>query len=323
MPLESIRTLVQADLDATDQFISGELLSDIPLINKLTKHIFSAGGKRIRPMLALLSANTFGQPHQQQHIFLAAAIELIHTATLLHDDVVDSSTLRRGNQTANDIWGNEASVLVGDFLYSRAFQLVVGLKNFDIIDIFAAATHLMAEGEVMQLANCHDPDVTEESYYDVIHRKTAKLFEIASHAGALLSQPAQTQTEAIKTYGIALGTAYQLIDDAMDYHSSTNEMGKNTGDDLAEGKPTLPLIYAMQNATTADTKILREAICTGSRKNLKAILSIIESTGAIQYTAAAAKKQAQQAIESLSVIPESPYRQALTHLAEFVVSRTY
>lgn len=322
MPLESIRTLLQADLVATDQFISGELLSEIPLINTLAKHILSAGGKRIRPLLTLLSAHAFGDP-AQQHIPLAAAIELIHTATLLHDDVVDGSTLRRGNQTANAIWGNEASVLVGDFLYSRAFQLVVGLKNAEILDIFAAATHLIAEGEVMQLANCHDPDVTEQTYYDVIHRKTAKLFEIASHTGALSSQPNAMQADAIKNYGIAVGTAYQLIDDAMDYHSSAKEMGKNTGDDLAEGKLTLPLIYAMQNATEADTKILREAICTGSRKNLEAILRIIESTGAIQYTATAAKKQARYAAESLSVVPDSPYKQALHELAEFVVARTY
>jgi len=321
MPLESIRSLIQDDLTATDKFISGKFLSDIPLINKLTQHIFSAGGKRIRPLLTLLTANAFGHK-DDQHIPLAAAIELIHTATLLHDDVVDNSNLRRGNQTANDIWGNEASVLVGDYLYSRAFQLVVGLNNAEILSIFANATNLIAEGEVMQLANCHDPDVSEENYYAVIERKTAKLFEVAAQTGAALTNPSAEQIAAIKQYGISLGIAYQLIDDAMDYCSSANEMGKNTGDDLAEGKPTLPLIYAMQNANEAEKEILRDAIQNGSIKNLPEILAVIESTKSIKYTADAAKKYAQRAIDALTIIPESTYRQALKTLAEFVVARS-
>lgn len=321
MPLESIRSLVQADLTATDQFISDGFLSDIPLINKLTQHILTAGGKRIRPLLTLLAANALGHTHQQ-HIPLAAAIELIHTATLLHDDVVDNSTLRRGNQTANGIWGNEASVLVGDYLYSRAFQLVVDLKNAEILSIFADATNLIAEGEVIQLTHCYDPDMTETAYYDVIQRKTAKLFEVAAQTGAVLANPHTEQMTAIKQYGLSLGMAYQLIDDAMDYHSSANEMGKNTGDDLAEGKSTLPIIYAMQHATPAETAILREAIRTGSRENFSTILAVIESTQAIQYTSAAAEKQVQKAIHALDCIPDSAYRRALHDLAKFVVART-
>jgi len=321
MPLESIRSLLQPDLAATDKLMTGTL-SEIPLIQQLTQHIFAAGGKRIRPLLTLLTANAFGHI-DQQHISLAAAIELIHTATLLHDDVVDNSTLRRGNQTANGIWGNEASVLVGDYLYSRAFQLVVALKNQEILGIFAEATNLIAEGEIMQLANCHDPDITEEAYYDVIQRKTAKLFEVAAHTGAVLTNPTSDQTAAIKHYGISLGTAYQLIDDAMDYHSSASEMGKNTGDDLADGKPTLPLIHALRHAPSSEADILRDAIRTGSRENLDAILGVIESTGAIKYTAAAAEKQIQQALASLTIIPNSPYRQGLHDLAQFVIARTY
>jgi len=322
MPLESIRSLVHSDLEATDKFICTELLSDIPLINELVEYILNCGGKRIRPLLVLLTARAFG--HQdQQHIDLAAAIELIHTATLLHDDVVDSSTLRRGNKTANNIWGNEASVLVGDFLYSRAFQLIVKLKNLQILEIFSGATNLIAEGEILQLINCHDPDTTEQSYYDVIRRKTAKLFEVAAQTGAALNQHTAAQMTAMQHYGVHLGTAYQLIDDALDYSSSAAEMGKNMGDDLAEGKPTLPLIHALRQGTPAEVTLLKEAIKTGNTENLDSILTIIESTGAIEYTANAAKQQIQQAISGLTHIPDSPYRKAMRDLAEFVVARKY
>ncbi len=322
MPLESIRSLVQADLEATDKFICAELLSDIPLINQLVEYILLCGGKRIRPLVVLLTARALN--HQgQQHIDLAAAIELIHTATLLHDDVVDSSNLRRGSKTANHIWGNEASVLVGDFLYSRAFQLIVKLQNLDIMNIFANATNIIAEGEVMQLVNCRDPDTTEQSYFDVIQRKTAKLFEVASQIGTALCQYEVKQMSAMQCYGMSLGTAFQLIDDALDYSSSAEEMGKNMGDDLAEGKPTLPLIHALRHGSKAEIKLIRNAIKTGSTKNLDSILTIIESTGAIEYTASAAKQYAQQAVTSLNHIPESPYRKALHDLAEFVVARKY
>jgi octaprenyl-diphosphate synthase len=322
MALESIRSLVNADLEATDKFICTELLSDIPLINELVEYILNCGGKRIRPLLVLLTARAFD--HQdQQHIDLAAAIELIHTATLLHDDVVDSSTLRRGNKTANNIWGNEASVLVGDFLYSRAFQLIVKLKNLEILDIFSSATNLIAEGEILQLINCRDPDTTEQSYYDVIRRKTAKLFEVAAQTGAALNNPSSQEMAAMQHYGIHLGTAYQLIDDALDYSSSAAEMGKNMGDDLAEGKPTLPLIHALRQGTPAEVTLLKEAIQSGNTENLNSILTIIESTGAIEYTANAAKQQIQQAINGLTHIPDSPYRKAMRDLAEFVVARKY
>lgn len=322
MPLETIRSLVKADLEATDKFICTELLSDIPLINELVEYILNCGGKRIRPLLVLLTARAF-EHQNQQHIDLAAAIELIHTATLLHDDVVDSSTLRRGNQTANQIWGNEASVLVGDFLYSRAFQLIVKIKNLEILDIFSSATNLIAEGEILQLINCHDADTTEQAYYDVIRRKTAKLFEVAAQAGTALNAYTPEQMTGMQQYGIHLGTAYQLIDDALDYSSSAAEMGKNMGDDLAEGKPTLPLIYALRQGTPAEVTLLKAAIKAGSTENLNSILEIIESTGAIEYTANAAKQQIQQAIAGLTHIPDSPYRKAMRDLAEFVVARKY
>ena len=322
MPLESIRSLVQSDLKATDNFILTELSSEIPLINQLVQYVLSCGGKRIRPLLVLLTARALNHQNQQ-HIDLAAAIELIHTATLLHDDVVDSSTMRRGNKTANNIWGNEASVLVGDFLYSRAFQLIVKLKNFEIMDIFASATNLIAEGEVLQLINCNDPDTTEEAYYSVIQRKTAKLFEVASQIGTALCDYEHQQMVAMQRYGLAVGTAFQLIDDALDYSASAAEMGKNRGDDLAEGKPTLPLIHAMRHGTKAEAKLIRQAIKKGSTKDIDSILTIIESTGAIEYTANAAKQQIADATNSLIHIPESPYRQALHDLAEFVVARNY
>jgi octaprenyl-diphosphate synthase len=322
MALESIRSLVQSDLEAADRFISTELRSDIPLINDLVDYIITCGGKRVRPLVVLLSARAFNHENAE-HIHLAAAIELIHTATLLHDDVVDSSDLRRGRNTAHTIWGNEASVLVGDFLYSRAFQLIVKLKNLEILDIFASATNIIAEGEVLQLINCRNPDTTEQSYFEVIQRKTAKLFEVASKIGTALSNYTVQQMAAMQQYGMQLGIAYQLIDDALDYSSSADEMGKNIGDDLAEGKPTLPLIYAMKKGTPAEIALIRSAIETGSNEKLQDILAIIESTRAIEYTATAAKDYAQQANSILSHIPDSPYRTALRNLADFVVERNY
>jgi len=322
MPLESIRSLVQSDLEATDQFICTELKSDIPFINQLIEYILKSGGKRIRPLLVLLAARAF-QHQKQEHIHLAAAIELIHTATLLHDDVVDNSTLRRGHETANTIWGNEASVLVGDFLYSRAFQLIVKLQHLPILNIFANATNIIAEGEVLQLINCHDPDTTEQTYFDVIQRKTAKLFEVATQTGSALSTDAEKHLLAMQHYGLNLGIAYQLIDDALDYSSSAEQMGKNMGNDLTEGKPTLPIIYALRQGTSSEVALLRNAIQTGSTENLSAIIEIIESTGAIEYTAKAAKQHAFDASKILTDIPDSPYRNALQTLAEFVVERNY
>lgn len=322
MVLASIRSLVQSDLDAADKFICEELKSDIPFINQVVEYIVNCGGKRIRPLIVLLSARAFS--HQENaHIDLAAAIELIHTATLLHDDVVDHSTLRRGNQTTNAIWGNEASVLVGDFLYSRAFQLIVRLKNFTIMDIFSHATNIIAEGEILQLLNCRNPDTSEQAYYDVIQRKTAKLFEVSSRIGTALSDYSPEQMHAMQTYGLQLGIAYQLIDDALDYQSSKEVMGKNVGNDLSEGKPTLPIIHALKKGSPAETKTIQEAIQTGSHEKLDDIIQIIESTGAIEYTLQAAKKHAKIASDILMHIPESPYRNALNDLAEFTVERAY
>ncbi len=322
MLLASIRSLVQPDLEATDRFICTELKSDIPFINQIVQYIVECGGKRIRPLLVLLAARAFDH-QKQEHINLAAAIELIHTATLLHDDVVDSSTLRRGSKTVHTLWGNEASILVGDFLYSRAFQLIVKLQNLTIMNIFSDATNLIAEGEVLQLINCNNPDASEASYFEVIQRKTAKLFEVASQVGAALSNYSTSQMTAMQRYGMHLGIAYQLIDDALDYQSSAEEMGKNMGTDLAEGKPTLPLIHALRQGTPSEVALIRKAIESGSCEQLEAIISIIESTGAIEYTANAAKQYAREAKTVLAHVPDSPYRKALHDLAEFIVERNY
>ena len=322
MPLESIRNLVREDLLATDAYIISQLESNIPLVRQMLEYVLSCGGKRVRPLILLLSARALSHG-EQKHIGLAAVIELIHTATLLHDDVVDSSTLRRGNKTAHMIWGSDASVLVGDYLYSRAFQIVVDLKQQTILEIFAKATHFIAEGEILQLVNCNNPDTTEEHYFEIIHRKTAKLFEIAAQLGALLSTDAENEIAALRDYGLHLGMAYQLIDDAIDYSQSAEHAGKNVGQDLSEGKTTLPLIHAMQKSSGANLNLIREAISQGSSKNLTPILGIIESTNAIKYTADAAKRHAQKAKLALSHIKATPYRKALEELSSFVVERTY
>ncbi len=322
MPLDSIRSLVQADLEATDKFLTTEFSSSIPLINQLIEYILTCGGKRIRPLLVLLSAKAASHTGQQ-HVTLASAIELIHTATLLHDDVVDNSTLRRGQQTANTIWGNEASVLVGDFIYSRAFQLIVKLQNLTVMNIFADATNLIAEGEVLQLVNCNDPDTTENAYFEVIRRKTGKLFEVGAQLGPALSRCPQQESVAMQQYGMHLGIAYQLIDDALDYNASTHQIGKNIGNDLAEGKPTLPLIHALKMGTPAEAEIIRNSIKNGTDEHLNSILEIIESTGAIHYTANAAKQHISKALSALTHIPDSPFRKGLNDLAEFVVERSY
>jgi octaprenyl-diphosphate synthase len=322
MTFDSIRALVGEDLSKTDNFIISQLASNIPLVKEIIEYVLTCGGKRVRPMVLLLSARALNHGGQK-HIDLAAAIELIHTATLLHDDVVDKSTLRRGNKTANMIWGNDTSVLVGDFLYSRAFQIVVDQRHQEILDIFAKSTHFIAEGEIMQLVNCNNPDTTEAFYFDIIHRKTARLFEVASQLGALLSTESRHEVNALRDYGMHLGMAYQLIDDALDYAQSAEETGKNVGQDLAEGKSTLPLIHAMQKSKGADLELLRNSIKNGNSDELENVLGIIESTDAIKYTADTAKHHAEQAREALSVIPATPYRKALEELSDFVVERTY
>lgn len=322
MPLESIRSLVSNDLEATDRFIISQLESNIPMIKDIIEYVMSSGGKRIRPLILLLSARAMSH-HKPQHVELAAIIELIHTATLLHDDVVDESTLRRGHKTANTVWGNDASVLVGDFLYSRAFQLVVGIKHQTVLEIFADATPFIAEGEIMQMNNRHNPDATESFYYDVIHRKTAKLFELATQLSAIISTESETEREAMREFGLQLGLAYQLIDDALDYSPSTDQTGKNVGQDITEGKTTMPLLHAMRRSKGADLALIREAIKTGSSSHLQDILGIIESTDAIKYTADTAKQHAQKAKTALRMIKANPYRDALETLSDFVVDRSY
>jgi octaprenyl-diphosphate synthase len=322
MYIDEIRALISEDMQAVDQLIRQQLHSEVVLINQLGAYIINSGGKRLRPVLVLLAARACDY-QGNAHIDVAAIIEFIHTATLLHDDVVDDSSLRRGRETANAIWGNEASVLVGDFLYSRSFQMMVAIRSMRIMGILANTTNTIAEGEVMQLLNCQDPDTTEERYMDVIHCKTAKLFEAAAQLGAVLADRPLSEEEALANYGMHLGTAFQLIDDMLDYSDSSAAIGKNIGDDLAEGKPTLPLIYAMRHGAPQEASIIREAILQGGRENIGVITKTIESTGAIAYTTALAKLESERAIAALEAIPESPYKEALISLAEFSVSRTY
>ncbi len=322
MPLEDIRALAKDDMKAVDRLILERLRSDVLLINQLSLYIINSGGKRLRPLLVLLAARACGY-EGNRHIDLAAIVEFIHTATLLHDDVVDASELRRGQETANAVWGNEASVLVGDFLYSRAFEMMVDVGSMPIMEIMARTTNTIAEGEVMQLLNCNDPTTTEARYMEVIRCKTAKLFEAAARMGAVLGgQPAETEA-ALATYGTELGTAFQLVDDVLDYSASSEDIGKNIGDDLAEGKPTLPLIYVLREGTEAQKAVVRTAIEEGGRKHIDAVQQAIESTSAIAYTAQSARAAADRAMGALAPIPASPYKDALYALAEFAVSRTY
>lgn len=322
MDIEPIRAPIADDLQAVNALIRRELHSDVALINQLAGYIIDGGGKRLRPVTTLLAARACGYSGDH-HIAAAAIVEFIHTATLLHDDVVDESSLRRGRKTANAIWGNQASVLVGDFLYSRAFQMMVGIGSMRVMEILADTTNTIAEGEVMQLLNCHDPDTTEERYMAVIHCKTAKLFEAAAQLGAVLRDATPEQEQAMARYGMHLGTAFQLVDDVLDYSASSEEMGKNVGDDLAEGKPTLPLIRAMRQGTAEQTALIRNAIESGGRDHISEVMSAIESTDAIAYTARKAREEADLAIQQLQHIPASEYADALKTLADFSVSRTY
>ena len=320
LPFEAIVALVSDDMAAVDKLISTSLESDVALVSQVSRYIVTSGGKRIRPLLVLLAARAMGY-RGDQHIRAAAIIEFIHTATLLHDDVVDSSAQRRGRDTANTVFGNQASVLVGDFLYSRAFQMMVGIDSMQIMRILADATNTIAAGEVMQLMNVHDPDTTEESYRLVIYRKTARLFEAGAQIAAVLADRDPGDEAAMVHYGRNLGAAFQLVDDVLDYDSSATELGKNLGDDLAEGKATLPLIYAMREASDADKDLIRNAIVEGGLGQLEKIQAIIESTGALQYTAARAQEAADSALDALSDVPDSEYKQALIAIADFSVQR--
>lgn len=320
MDIHWIRTLIAADMAAVDQHIQSRLHSDVALVNQLGHYIVNSGGKRLRPMLAILSAHAHGY-QGTQHVDLAAIVELIHTATLLHDDVVDASYLRRGKETANLLWGSEASVLVGDFLYSRSFQMMVDVRNMQVMEILANATNTIAEGEVMQLVNRHDPATTEERYLATIRSKTAKLFEAASQLGAVISSQDPAAEEMMACYGMHLGTAYQLIDDVLDYSASTEELGKNIGDDLAEGKPTLPLLYALWHGNEVQVKLIQKAIQQGGREEIEAVIQAVESTGAIAYTASVARSEAQSAKQVLEILAPSAYKDALLALAEFAINR--
>ncbi|MFL2536668.1 MAG: polyprenyl synthetase family protein [Candidatus Azotimanducaceae bacterium] len=307
---------------AVDRHIQSELRSDVALIEQIGHYIVGAGGKRLRPVTLLLSAHAL-RYKGTAHIDLAAVIEFIHTATLLHDDVVDESGLRRGRETANDLWGNAASVLVGDFLYSRAFQMMVAVGNPGVMDIMAQTTNSIAQGEVMQLINSHDPQTTQAVYLETITRKTAQLFESAARLGAVLADASPAGERVLADFGLNLGIAFQMVDDALDYSAESDQMGKNAGDDLAEGKITLPLIHAMDRVTAGEQAVIREAIETGDRDALTEIRQIIESTGALAYTCARAQEHAGLARQSLEALPTSQYRDALSALADFSVSRTF
>jgi len=317
---DDITELAREDMGKVDTLIRRSLQSDVMLVSQVSEYIVTSGGKRLRPLILLLASRALGYRGDQQ-LDAAAIIEFIHTATLLHDDVVDSSDRRRGRDTANTVFGNQASVLVGDFLYSRAFQMMVDIGRMRVMQILADATNTIAAGEVMQLMNVHDPDVTEAAYRKVIYRKTARLFEAGAQIAAVLAERDPKDESAMICYGQNLGTAFQLVDDALDYNASPEELGKNLGDDLAEGKPTLPLIHAMTNCTDSERKMLRQAIEQGGIDKLDEIQSVVESTGALQYTAERAQEAADMAINALSGIPDSNYKQALIAVADFAVRR--
>lgn len=323
MTLDEIKQLSHQDMTAVNQHIFSQLTSDVALINQLGIYIVNSGGKRLRPLLAVLAARALGY-QGEQHVTLATIIEFIHTATLLHDDVVDESMLRRGKETANAVFGNQASVLVGDFLYTRAFQLMVSLGRMRVMQILADATNVIAEGEVLQLMNVNDPETTEESYMQVIYCKTARLFEAATELAAVLADKDPQTTESLRLYGLHLGTAFQLIDDVLDYQADVNELGKNIGDDLAEGKPTLPLIHALKHGNSAQQALIREAIveCNGMA-NLEQIMAALHETNAFGYTRKIAEQEAEKAQQAIAFLPDSPYKSALLTLADIAVQRSH
>lgn len=323
MTLDEIKQLSQQDMTAVNQHIFSQLTSDVALINQLGIYIVNSGGKRLRPLLAVLAARALGYKGEQ-HVTLATIIEFIHTATLLHDDVVDESMLRRGKETANAVFGNQASVLVGDFLYTRAFQLMVSLGRMRVMQILADATNVIAEGEVLQLMNVNDPETTEESYMQVIYCKTARLFEAATELAAVLSDQDESTTEAMRLYGLHLGTAFQLIDDVLDYQADVDELGKNIGDDLAEGKPTLPLIHALKHGDDAQQALIREAIVeSNGMAQLDEIMAALNATDAFGYTRRIAEQEALKAQQAIAFLPESPYKSALHTLADIAIQRSH
>lgn len=320
--LDQLQKLLTADMQAVDRVIRDRLHSEVVLIRQVAEYIIGGGGKRLRPALLLLSAGALGYRGTAHHT-LAAVVEFIHTATLLHDDVVDESALRRGRPTANTLFGNAASVLVGDFVYSRAFQMMVNVGDMRVLQVLADATNVIAEGEVLQLMNCRNADIDEASYLQVIRFKTAKLFEAAGRLGAMLAGAPPAIEQALADYGSHLGTAFQLIDDALDYSGDAGAIGKNIGDDLAEGKPTLPLIYAMRNGTAEEAALVRRAVSSGGLSELDGVLAAIDRSGALDYTRRQAGAEAEAAQAALAVIPATQYRETLIQLASFAVTRTH
>jgi octaprenyl-diphosphate synthase len=322
VPIEAIREFIAADMQAIDRVIRSRLNSSVALVGQVAEYIIGGGGKRLRPALVVLAAGAHGYRGEMHHR-LAAVVEFIHTATLLHDDVVDESGLRRGRATANALFGNAASVLVGDFVYSRAFQMMVEAGNMRILEVLAEATNVIAEGEVLQLMNCRNPDIDEAGYLQVIRCKTAKLFEAATRIGALLGGADRAAEEAMARYGAHLGTAFQLIDDVLDYSGENAVIGKNVGDDLAEGKPTLPLIHAMRHGTPDQAAVVRRAIEAGGRDELPAVLAAIRDTGALDYARDCARAEAHRAAEALAGLAPSRQREYLVQLTDFAVTRSY
>ncbi len=322
MSIEYIRSFIAQDMGIVDDVIREKLHSHVLLIRQVSEYIINSGGKRLRPALVILSADALGYSGKF-HYNLAAVVEFIHTATLLHDDVVDESELRRNRETANALFGNAASVLVGDFLYSRAFQMMVEVDNMRVMQVLADATNTIAEGEVLQLLNCRDPQVTEENYLQVIRFKTAKLFEAASRLGAILGNATPEEEDAMSIYGMHLGTAFQLIDDMLDYSGNNQDTGKNLGDDLAEGKPTLPLIYAMRVGTPAQAGIIRKAIEDGGEDGFQPVMDVIRQTAALDYAKQCAEAEIAIATAAIASLPESEYKTCLLQLASFAVTRNH
>jgi octaprenyl-diphosphate synthase len=320
--MQAIQAFLADDMRSVDAVIRARLHSDVVLVSQVSEYIINSGGKRLRPALVLLSAGAFDYRGTHHHE-LAAVVEFIHTATLLHDDVVDESTLRRGRETANALFGNAASVLVGDFLYSRAFQMMVTVNNMRIMEVLSDATNIIAEGEVLQLMNCNDADIHEDDYLRVIRYKTAKLFEAAARLGAIIGGAERAAEDAMAAYGMHLGTAFQLIDDVLDYSGNHAENGKNIGDDLAEGKPTLPLLYLIKHGTPDQASLVRRAIVEGGRDEFQAILAAIDNSGALDYTRRQAVREAEIACVAISGLPDSQYKSSLLKLADFAVNRDY
>lgn len=323
MDIKTIQALIDADMQKVNETILAQLNSEVTLINQLGYYIIQSGGKRIRPMIAALSANALGY-RGEQHITCAAFIEFIHTATLLHDDVVDESAMRRGNPTANAEFGNAASVLVGDFIYTRAFQLMTQLNSLKILQIMSEATNVIAEGEVQQLMNICDPNTTEENYMRVIYSKTARLFEASTQTAAIVANATAEQELALQDYGRYLGTAFQLVDDVLDYSANAIQLGKNVGDDLAEGKPTLPLLHAMRHGNETQAQLIRKTIEQGGNRDvLDEVLAIMNEYQSLDYAMARAKQEAQKAVDAIQILPENEYKRALISLAYLSVDRTY